>query len=1075
MQTLRDRVPKIITLMLVAVILSGCFAAARKSRILERADRYFKAGEYDKAKIEYLNLVRADPQNATAFEKLGTIWFEEGAPLRAAAFLIKTRELAPNNLDNRAKLARVFMSIGQNAEARKEAVTILQQSPANDEGILILANTDGTKEDVADTEQQLQKFPQRDDVSLQLALASVALQKQDLVSADNALQRALALDPKSSPAHLAMASFHLVKKDQTKASEEFKTAAELAPARSTARLKYAEFLIQTKAALEAKVFLRGITSQAPDYLPAWCLLAQIALMEKQYDESLTLLENVFGRDPENIDAQRLQAQDWLAKGDTKKAVSGLERLDKTYPNVPLIKYELARVYLQSNNPTQAAAALDQAIRTSPNFVEAILLRGELNLRSGNAQPVVAAMVDLLKKQPNLVQAQLLLAEAYRSLGRFDDAATIFDEQIKASPQSPDAYFRLGVILRQQKKTSEAREAFEKALQLAPDNLLLIDQLVDLDISDKKYDVAMQRVQQALQKAPQSAAAHFMEGKIYAAQGKADLAEAALLKALELNPNFVSPYKLLISTYITTNKLPQAIGELQTVLSKSPDNPQALMTLAVIYTQQNDFPKARDAYERLLSKQPNFAPALNDLAYLYAEKLNQLDKAYDLAQKARTLQPSDGSIADTLGWILYKRGDYQQALSLLQESVSKMPENPECQFHLGMASYMMGQPDAARSSFEKAAHATTDFPGKDEAQRRLALLKGPSGHAAELSTGELEKLLKQQPNDLIALNRLAEGYEKQGEAGKAAAAYEQALKLNPKLPNPALKLAQLYAGPLQKRDKALEFAKKARELSPNDVQAAGALGRVAFQAGNFTWAYSLLQESARQGSVDPDILHDLAMTTYALGKVSDARQTMQRSLTARPDVAQSEDAKRFLTMTALDQSSAEVVAAEPEVQKILKTQPDYVPALMAQAAIQLQRNDPNAAAAIYSQVLGRYPDFAPAQKRLATIYAESPDNLAKAYDLAMKARKTLPDDPELALTLGEINYQRKEYAYALQLLQESARGKPLDAKALYYLGMSHLRLRQKPQSREALERSLAAGLQEPLAAEAKRVLAESKAE
>jgi tetratricopeptide (TPR) repeat protein len=1071
MQTLRDPVPKIITLLLVAVILSGCFAAARKSRILERADRYFKAGEYDKAKIEYLNLLRADPQNATAFEKLGTIWFEEGAPLRAAAFLLKTRELAPNNLDNRAKLARVFMSVGQNAEARKEAVTILQQSPANDEGILILASTDRTKEDVAYTEQQLQKLPQRDDVSFQLALASVALQKQDLVSAENALQRALALDPKSSSAHLAMAFFHLLKKNQTKAGEEFKTAAGLAPARSTARLKYAEFLIQTKAALEAKVFLRVITSQAADNLPAWCLLAQIALTEKKYDESLTLLENVFGRDPENIDAQRLQAQDWLAKGDTKKAVAGLERLDKSYPNVPLIKYELARVYLQSNNPTQAAVAVDQAISASPNFLEAILLRGELNLSSGNAQPVVAAMVDLLNKQPDLVQAQLLLAQAYRSLGRLDDAAAVFAEQIKASPQAPDAYFRLGLVLRQQKKTNDARKAFEKALELAPDNLLPINQLVDLDISDKQYDVAMQRVQQQLQKTPQSAGAHFMEGKIYAAQAKWDLAEAAFLKTIELDANFADAYGLLISTYVATNKLPQAIGQLQTFLSKSPDNPQALMTLALIYTQQNDFPKARDAYERLLSKQADFAPALNNLAYLYAEKLNQLDKAYDLARKARTLQPGDPSTADTLGWILYKRADYQQALTLLQESAGKLPNLPEIQFHLGMAAYMMGQTEVARTAFQQAASAPADFPGKEESQRRLALLK--DGGSKELSIGELEGLLKQQPNDLIALNRLAEGYEKQGEAGNAAAAYEQALKLNPKLPNAALKLAQLYAGPLQKRDKALEFAKKARELSPNDVQAAGALGRVAFQAGNFTWAYSLLQESARQGSVDPDILHDLAMTTYALGKVSDARQTMQRSLTARPDAAQSENAKRFLAMTALDQSSAEVVAAEPEVQKILKTQPDYVPALMAQAAIQLQRNDAKAAAGIYSQVLGRYPDFAPAQKRLAAIYAESPDDLAKAYDLAMKARKVLPDDPELARTLAELNFKRKEFAYAIQLFQESVGKQPLPAKDLYYLGMAQLQTKQDSKGRETLERALAAGLEDPFAQEAKHQLAEQQ--
>jgi Flp pilus assembly protein TadD len=78
--------------------------------------------------------------------------------------------------------------------------------------------------------------------------------------------------------------------------------------------------------------------------------------------------------------------------------------------------------------------------------------------------------------------------------------------------------------------------------------------------------------------------------------------------------------------------------------------------ALIHERMNEFSKARDAYEKLLSAKPDFPPVLNNLAYLYAERLGELDKAYDLAQRARALQPGDAAIADTLGWILYKRGE-----------------------------------------------------------------------------------------------------------------------------------------------------------------------------------------------------------------------------------------------------------------------------------------------------------------------------------------------------------------------------------------------------------------------------------
>jgi tetratricopeptide (TPR) repeat protein len=678
------------------------------------------------------------------------------------------------------------------------------------------------------------------------------------------------------------------------------------------------------------------------------------------------------------------------------------------------------------------------------------------------------MLDLLKKSPDLVQAQLLLADAYRSLGRLDEAASVIREQIRRAPQNARYYFLLGVVLQQQKKSDEATKAFEKAAELEPDSPLAAEQLIEMDVASKKFDVAIGRVERQLQRNPNSAAAHFMEGQIYAAQGDWGRAEAALRKSLELDAKFSAAYELLITTFIAANKVPEAISELETLLSKAPGNARALMTLGAIYERQKDYPKARDAYEKVLSKNPDFVPALNNLAYLYAERLDKLDKASELARKARTLQPADPSTADTLGWILYKQGDYQQAVTILQESADKLSDNPEVAFHLGMASYMMGQTEAARTAFQKAANAPREFPGKQESQRQLALLDKNAATSKELSIDELEKTLKQQPNDLVARMALGGAYEKQGAFDKAAETYEQALRVNPKLLSATVKLAQLNAASLQDKNKALAFAKKARELAPTDPHVSAILGKVAYEVGNFSWAYSLLQESARQLPSDAEILRDLAWAAYSIGKVSEAQQVMGRTGTGSQ---QTEDAKSFLAMTALDEDGKNLASAEPEVQRILKMHPDYVPALIARAAIVGQRGESNAAAEIYNDVLRRFPDFAPAQKHLALLYASNPANQAMAYDLAVKARKALPDDLELSQALAEISYERKEYARALQLLQEIARKKPMNAEALYFLGMSQLQSKQKSEGEEALKRALAGGLRDPLAIEAKRALTE----
>ena len=1073
MQT-RHKLPgQILAVLLVTSLASGCsqYKKYKASRIAERAKRYFKAGEYDNAKIEYLNLLRIDHQNATAFQQVGLIWTEQGAPLRAIPFLLTVRELAPQNIPPRLKLGQILLAIGRVDDARKEAQAILQLDPRNHGAVLLLADTSKSDSEIAFADQQIEKNLEKNSGEFHVAKASLALARRDIGAASAELQEAITLDPKSVRAHLGLGYLYLARGNPGRAGPEFKAAADLSTIRSSERIKYAEFQIATGAAGDAKTGLLDITRQAPDYIPAWSVLAQLAVRDKKFDEALSLLQNVLGRDSDNIDGRMLESDILLSKGEFAKVIDTLTRLNTAFPNNPVIKYQLARAHLANKNFPAAIGALEQAVATSPNFSQASLLLGQVDILAGRLQPAAAVLEELLRKHPELGAARATLADVYRGLGRLDDAAKLFRDQIELTPQDAKPYFLLGLILRQQQQKDQARHYFEKSAELAPNDLNPVDQLVEMDLADHRFDAAKTRVKQELERKPEPPRAHFLEAKIYAAQRDWDHAEAALQKALELDPGMSAAYDLLISVYVNAEKLPQAANNLEAALKKDPNNQRALRMAGFVYQKMENYSRARDAYEKLLTLRPlgaDLVPVLNDLAYIYSEQFNRLDRAYELAQKAHELGATAG-ISDTLGWVLYKRGDYQKALALIQDDASKLPGNPEIQFHLGMTRYMMGEANLAQSAFEKAASAPTDFPGKEEAAQRLSLLRQSSSSGKELSVNELEGLLKKQPNDLIVLDRLAEAYEKKGDAEKAAAAYQQVYRLNSKLPNIAIKLAQLYLEPLHKPDQALEFAKKAKDLAPNDRRAAAVLGRAAFQTGNFTWAYGLLQESARQFRDDPTVLHDFALAAYALGKISEARQAME--LCSATASAQSQDAKRFLKMIALDQSDSQVIEAEAEVQKVLQMQPDYVPALMAQAAIQLQKKNTQAAKDIYISVLSRYPDFAPAQKRLAEIYLNNPHDIAKAYDLAVKARKVLPEDPELARTLAEINFERSEFSFAVQLFQESATRQPLTAKDLYFLGLAQLQTRQKVQGRATLERSLAAGLSSPFAEEAKKRISE----
>jgi tetratricopeptide (TPR) repeat protein len=1047
-------------------LLTSCSKQARTARALHRADSYFKSGQFDNAKIEYLNVLRLNPRSSIPYQQLGFIWSEEGAPLRAAPYLFKSRELAPQNVENRLRLARIFGLLGRRGDAMREAMQILGEHPDNAEALRLAAEVAQTAEELERVAEEARKFSKPNNCELQLAFGAIAVRKGDHEAAENAGRQAILLDPRSASAHLFMGTYWLSQNDRVKAGSELKAAAELAPPRSRERLAYAQFCAKTGAADEAVKTLQAVITSAPDFLPAWNLLAELSLGRRNYDECLKELANVLNRDPDNIEANIFQAKALAAKGEKDKAISILERLDGRYPGFAPVKYELARSYLEKNDAKQATTTLNDAITANPDFVDAALLLGQINLRTGKAKDVVESMRALLAKHPEATAAKLLLADAYRALGQLDNAADIFRAELNLSPDNAEACAALGIILRQQQKNDEARQLLEKARQLAPNNPVPLVQLVDLDIAAGDYEAARRRVQQQVWSAPNAAVPHFLEGRIYIAEKEWDLAEAALAKAVTLNPNFSSAYSLLASTYVATQKLPQAARQLEILAAQNPRDTRVLMSLGVIYEKSADYAKARDVYEKVLSITPEFVPALNNLAYLYTDRFDQPERAYELAQKARSLQPGDAAIADTLGWACYKKRDYQQALVLLQESAGKSPNEPEILYHLGMTHYMMSQRDAARTAFEQALKASADSPLRTEIEHRLSLT---SGAASALSVEELKVIVKQQPDDVQARMRLAEAYEWQRAFAEAIRQYEATLKLSPKLVPAITKLAELYAGPMNEPAKALEYAKQARDLSPGDQATARLLGRVAYKTGNYSWAYSLLKENSGEGTVDPVTLHALGWSAFYLGKIDEAKEQMRRVAASSPSSPEAADANVWLRMIEVHQNPNGSTNAWHDVESVEKADPRNVPAQLAEAAIYLANGDRDRAAAIYENILRQLPDFAPAQKRLATLYAAKPDRIAMAYDLASKARKTLPEDTELTATLAEISYQRKDYPRAVQLLQENARIGPLDANNLYYLGMSSFYTKETAQARAALTQALAKGLKDPLASDARHAL------
>src|SRR5450432_580185 len=98
---------------LLAAVNTGCSAKAKAAAYLQKANRYFEAGQYDQAEIEYINALRSDHENFQAISRLADIYFEEGRVRKAAPFIIEGHKLATNDLDLNVKAGMIYLAMGK--------------------------------------------------------------------------------------------------------------------------------------------------------------------------------------------------------------------------------------------------------------------------------------------------------------------------------------------------------------------------------------------------------------------------------------------------------------------------------------------------------------------------------------------------------------------------------------------------------------------------------------------------------------------------------------------------------------------------------------------------------------------------------------------------------------------------------------------------------------------------------------------------------------------------------------------------------------------------------------------------
>jgi len=205
-------------------------------------------------------------------------------------------------------------------------------------------------------------------------------------------------------------------------------------------------------------------------------------------------------------------------------------------------------------------------------------------------------------------------------------------------------------------------------------------------------------------------------------GETDQALALLNQLAADYPDFVEPYQVIGDIDRARGRSADAVAAYsQAVQRRDSLGAQDWVLLfdrAMAFQDAGNWPAAESDLQAALKLSPNQPDLMNFLGYTWADQDRNLPQARVLLERAVKLEPQNGAIIDSLGWVKFRQGDVADAVTTLETAVQMLPEDPDVNTHLGYAYEAAGRRLEARYQWQ---YALTLNPTNQEAAQLRAKL------------------------------------------------------------------------------------------------------------------------------------------------------------------------------------------------------------------------------------------------------------------------------------------------------------------------------------------------------------------
>jgi putative PEP-CTERM system TPR-repeat lipoprotein len=436
---------------------------------------------------------------------------------------------------------------------------------------------------------------------------------------------------------------------------------------------------------------------------------------REYDKAIREYQTVIEIDPKNLVAYLYLATIYAQEKKYDLAQKAYQRMLEIDPDNIIGIYYYAKTLTQMNRPAEAEALYQKITTLRPAFEAAWLGLAALYESQKKYDEAIGVYRRYLEMNPARIGFRVKIAELLIKANKEAEAEKEFQDVLKIDPANQEVRTALGLLYYDLRRFDAAAAQFAALLETAPaDDKLryLLANALEQKGDLQKALAAYRRISPAFEL---YANAQVHAAMIFKKEGRLTDAIEVMTQAIDKKNDQDVLYLYLSSLYEEKKDLAAAEKTVVEGIRRFPRNTDLHYVLGTILEKANRFEESIKSMEKVLELDPQNADALNFIGYSYADRGIHLDQAEQMIIQALKIKPDNGYILDSLGWVHFKKNQYDSALKHLKRALELLPDDPSIREHLGDVYLKIGREKEALDYYRKALEID---PGNSPLKKKL---------------------------------------------------------------------------------------------------------------------------------------------------------------------------------------------------------------------------------------------------------------------------------------------------------------------------------------------------------------------